>query len=81
MKLPREISGEELAKILTKYGYEITRRTGSHIRLTTQKQGEHHITIPAHKSLKIGTLSNILNDIANHFKIDKSDLVKELFSV
>ena len=79
MRLPREISGEELAKLLKKYGYEITRQTGSHIRLTTTVKGEHHITIPAHKYLKIGTLSSILNDIATHLKMNKGDLVKELF--
>ena len=79
MKLPRVISGVELANLLTKYGYEITRQTGSHIRLTTITKGEHHITIPAHKYLKIGTLSGILNDIAVHFKINKGDLIKELF--
>ena len=79
MKLPREISGAELAKLLKKYGYEITRQTGSHIRLTTTARGEHHITIPANKYLKIGTLSSILSDIAGHFKINKDDLIKELF--
>lgn len=79
MKLPREISGEELAKLLKKYNYQITRQTGSHMRLTTSMQGEHHITIPAHKSLKIGTLSGILNDIATHLKVDKNDLIKKLF--
>ena len=79
MKLPREISGKELVKLLKKYGYQITRQTGSHLRLTTQQQGKHHITIPAHKYLKIGTLSAILSDIANHFKMDKGDLIKELF--
>ena len=79
MKLPREISGVELAKLLKKYGYQITRQTGSHIRLTTTAKGDHHITIPAHKYLKIGTLSSILSDIAVHLKIDKSDLITELF--
>lgn len=79
MKLPRELSGEELARLLKKYGYEITRQTGSHIRLTTIEKGEHHITIPAHKYLKIGTLSSILNDIAAHFKMDKGELTKKLF--
>lgn len=79
MKLPREISGEELAKLLKKYGYEITRQTGSHIRLTTTTKGEHHVTIPAHKYLKVGTLGGILGDIADHFKINKGDLIKELF--
>lgn len=79
MKLPREISGEGLARLLKKYGYETTRQTGSHMRLTTTIQGEHHITIPAHKYLKIGTLSSILSDIAVHLKIEKSSLIKELF--
>lgn len=79
MKLPREISGEDLARLLKKYGYETTRQTGSHMRLTTTLQGEHHITIPAHKYLKIGTLSSILNDIATHLKIEKGSLIKELF--
>lgn len=79
MKLPREISGEELAKLLKKYGYEVTRQTGSHMRLTTTVKGEHHITIPSHKYLKIGTLSSILTDIAVHLKISKGDLIKELF--
>ncbi len=79
MKLPREISGQELAKLLKKYGYEVTRQTGSHIRLTTTTKDEHHVTIPAHKCLKIGTLSGILNDVAINFKIDKGELIKELF--
>ena len=79
MKLPREISGDELAKRLDKYGYRITRQTGSHMRLTTTLQGEHHITIPSHKYLKIGTLSSILGDVAVHLKMDKRDLAEELF--
>lgn len=79
MRIPRELSGQELAKLLRKYGYDVTRQTGSHMRLTSNLRGEHHITIPAHKHLKIGTLSGILSDIAIHFKIDKTDLIKELF--
>lgn len=45
MKLPRDIGGEELAKLLKKYGYQTTRQTGSHLRLTTGIKEEHHITI------------------------------------
>lgn len=48
MKIPRDISGLEFSKHLKSYGYEITRQTGSHIRLTTLLNGEHHITIPSH---------------------------------
>jgi predicted RNA binding protein YcfA (HicA-like mRNA interferase family) len=49
MSFPRDIGGKDLAKSLAKYGYEISRQTGSHMRLTTSLNGEHHITIPAHK--------------------------------
>jgi predicted RNA binding protein YcfA (HicA-like mRNA interferase family) len=79
MRLPRDISGLQLAHLLTKYGYEITRQTGSHIRLTTQQKGEHHITIPAHKELRVGTLSGILTDIADHLGIERSQIIESLF--
>lgn len=80
MKLPRDISSDELSSILRKkYDYQVTRQTGSHIRLTTVLKGEHHITIPKHKTLKIGTLNNILKDIANYLDVDKQNLIRELF--
>ena len=79
MKIPRNISGSELAKALAKYGYYITRQTGSHLQLTTTENGEHHITIPAHNPLKLGIVSAILGDVAIHAKITKDSLIKELF--
>jgi len=79
MKIPRDISGEELASQLKKYEYQITRQTGSHLRLTTVIKGEQHITIPRHKFLKVGTLNSILNDIANYLEINKQELIEELF--
>jgi predicted RNA binding protein YcfA (HicA-like mRNA interferase family) len=79
MKIPRDVSAEDLIKLLKPYGYFVTRQTGSHIRLTTEQGGQHHITIPNHDPIKIGTLSSIITDIANHFKKIKDELVKELF--
>lgn len=79
MKTPRDISGEELAKLLKKYGYQVTRQTGSHMRLITTIKGEHRLTIPRHKSLKIGTLNGILSDVAGYLETDKQSLVSELF--
>lgn len=79
-KLPRDISGRELAKLLNIYKYEIEREKGSHIRLgSTHKQSEHKITIPDHQPIKIGTLNNILNDISDYLKISKQELINELF--
>lgn len=79
MKLPRDISGRELATALERYGYTVTRQTGSHLRLTTQVGGEHHLTIPSHLHLRIGTLNAILIEASQHLKKDKSELVLEIW--
>lgn len=79
MKLPRDLSGSDLVKALAKLSYVVTRQTGSHLRLTTQENGEHHITIPAHDPIKIGTLNAILRDIENHFELDREELLNQLF--
>jgi predicted RNA binding protein YcfA (HicA-like mRNA interferase family) len=78
MKLPRDLSGPQLAQLLRALGYETTRQTGSHLRLTTARQGEHHVTVPNHSPLKIGTLSGILSDVARHFGMSREELLKRL---
>jgi predicted RNA binding protein YcfA (HicA-like mRNA interferase family) len=80
MKVPRDISAEQLIKSLTKLSYQITRQKGSHIRLTTLiNSEEHHITIPNHSPVKIGTLNKILKDIAEHNSLSKEELIEKLF--
>ncbi len=79
MRLPRDLSGEELAVLLGRYGYEVTRQTGSHMRLTTTEGGEHHVTIPRHESLRVGTLNAIVRDIAEHLDIPRQTLLETLF--
>jgi predicted RNA binding protein YcfA (HicA-like mRNA interferase family) len=80
MRLPRHLSGRGLAKALRRLGYQTTRQTGSHIRLTTQQHGEHHVTIPDHKPLRIGTLAAILADVAQHQALTRDELIRLLFS-
>jgi len=79
MKIPRNLSGGDLIKRLKLLGYEVSRQTGSHVRLTTQRNGEHHI-VPNHSSIKIGTLSAILSEVAVHFNKSKDEISGELFS-
>jgi predicted RNA binding protein YcfA (HicA-like mRNA interferase family) len=79
MRLPRDVSGSELAKMLEIYGYRVSRQTGSHLRLTTTVKGEHHITIPQHKDLRVGLLSSILSDISDHLGISREEIVVSLF--
>ncbi len=79
MKLPRDLSGSELVNALARLKYEVSHQKGSHIRLTTQQNGEHHITVPAHDPIKIGTLNAILKDIAAHAGLTRDELVALLF--
>ena len=79
MKLPRDITGRDLARALGRLGYEISHQTGSHIRLTTQRSGEHHVTVPAHDPLRVGTLSAILRDVGEHHHLARQELLGKLF--
>jgi len=79
MRLPRDLSGDDLAKALRFLGYQVTRQTGSHMRLTTREQGEHHITIPRSNPLRIGTLAGVLSDVAAHFEISREEVIRKLF--
>jgi predicted RNA binding protein YcfA (HicA-like mRNA interferase family) len=80
LKLPRDVSGEELIRSLRRFGYEITRQTGSHIRVSSKFKGtEHHVTIPAHRQLKVGTLAEILGDVASYLDLTREQLTQQLF--
>ncbi len=79
MKVPRDLSSNQLIRLLSNFGYEITRQTGSHIRLTTKSNGQHHITIPAHDPLKIGTLNAILRSVSEHLGLTKDEFLEQMF--
>ena len=80
MKLPRDLSGRELASLLAPYGYAVTRQTGSHLHVTSTLKGpEHHVTIPQHKALTVGTLNAILTDVAAYLEMDRAELSGQLF--
>jgi hypothetical protein len=49
------------------------------MRLTIQRNGEHHVTIPDHDYLRVGTLGSILAEVATHFELDRGALAVELF--
>jgi len=78
MKLPRDVDGPQLVKALRALGYEVTRQRGSHIRLTTLLDGEHHEVIPAHSPIKTGTLAGILKGIAAHHRLTVEELLRRI---
>jgi len=80
LRVPRDVDGRKLASLLARFGYQGTRQTGSHIRLTsTAKGGEHHVTVPAHKTLKVGTLASILTEVARYLDVERAQLIRDLF--
>lgn len=79
MRLPRNLSGDDLARSLASLGYQVTRQTGSHMRLTTEQAGQHHLTIPRHDPLRVGTLASILQDVAQHFGWTRDEVEEKLF--
>ena len=79
MKIPRSLSAKELIKLLKIYGYAPVSQKGSHIKVTTQKNGEHHLAIPNHDPLKTGTLNAILRQVAGHLDKTKEAVMEELF--
>jgi predicted RNA binding protein YcfA (HicA-like mRNA interferase family) len=77
MKLPRDLSGEDLIAHLSKHwGYAKVHQVGSHVILQTEEPSHHRVAVPAHKPLKIGTLNAILSSIAAHKNVSKQSILK-----
>ena len=79
MKVPRDVDADDLIHLLERYGYDVIRQTGSHIRLSKKlDEGEHVITVPNHAPIKIGTLQNIAKDVCTVNKLDIHDFYSHL---
>jgi predicted RNA binding protein YcfA (HicA-like mRNA interferase family) len=57
VKLPRDLSGDEVCRALKRLGFEVVRQTGSHRHY--MKAGLHPC-VPMHRELKPKTLQSIL---------------------
>lgn len=79
MRLPRDLSGVQLVHALGKLGYLPTRQTGSHVRLTCQVPAQHHITVPLHSALRVGTLAAVLAAVADAHAMTRDELLQLLF--
>ena len=78
-RLPRDLSGTDLIHALERQGYLVTRSVGSHVRLTHPGPPQRHLTIPRHDALKVGTLSAILDDLGQAWKMDRLQVPQRLF--
>lgn len=81
MRLPRNLSGDDLAGLLRRhYGYQFIRQRGSHMTLTTAiRDTKHSVTIPRHRQVNVGTLSSIVSDVAEHLGLTQDEVRQALF--
>jgi predicted RNA binding protein YcfA (HicA-like mRNA interferase family) len=77
-KLP-QVSGDAVVRLLQSLGYEVVRQRGSHVRLRkVTPLGEHNITVPAHRIVAKGTLSDILSRVSLWNNIPREDLIERM---
>ena len=79
MKLPRDLSGAELANHLCRFWeYAEIHQVGSHMILETQTPVPHRISVPAHNALRIGTLNSIVRSVARHKGVEREVILYRL---
>ena len=62
VKLPRDISGQDVVKALEKVGYYVDHQKGSHIILKNVNRHLPRLSVPAHKAIRVGLLKKLIRD-------------------
>ena len=79
MKIPRDLSGCDLIKVLCRsWGYKQVHQVGSHVILETEEPSHHRLAVPDHRALRVGTLNGILRTVAEHKRVIREDILKTL---
>jgi len=79
MKLPRDLSGEDLIRHLSKHwGYQRVHQVGSHVILQTEQPMPHRVAVPAHAVLRVGALNAILSAVAAHKNVAKEEILRDI---
>lgn len=79
MKVPRDLSGAQLVKVLCRdWGYRQVHQEGSHIILQTETPGHQRLSIPNHNPVRVGTLNAIVRAVAGHKGVDRQAVLASL---
>ena len=55
MRVPRDLSGAQLIKVLCRdWGYRQAHQEGSHVILQTETPGHQRLSVPNHNPLRVG---------------------------
>jgi len=79
MKVPRDLSGAQLIKVLCRdWGYRQWHQEGSHVILQTEMPGHQRLSVPNHNPLRVGTLNSIARAVAAHKGVDRQAVLDSL---
>jgi predicted RNA binding protein YcfA (HicA-like mRNA interferase family) len=79
MKLPRDLSGAELVRVLCReWDYRQVHQEGSHVILDTERPSHQRISVPAHRSLRPGTLDGIVRAVSSHKGVMRGEVLRSL---
>ncbi len=69
----RVLSGKEIVKILSKFGFEVVSQRGSHVKLRRilPNGAKQTLTVPLHDELDKGTLKAIFRQATRYIPEDK----------
>ena len=79
MKIPRDLSGAQLIKVLCRdWGYRVIHQEGSHVILQTEAPLHQRLSVPNHDPLRVGTLNSIVRVVSAHKHVDRQQLLDTL---
>ena len=79
MRLPRDVSGEQLVEVLCRrWQYKKVHQVGSHIILETSEPSHHRVAIPDHHPLRLGTFTAILRAVSAHKGVPRDAIIVDL---
>ena len=79
MKVPRDLSGAQLVKVLCRdWGYCVVHQEGSHIILQTDTPAHQRLSVPNHNPLRVGTLNSIVRAVSAHKDVERQQLLEAL---
>jgi predicted RNA binding protein YcfA (HicA-like mRNA interferase family) len=79
MKIPRDLSGAQLVKVLCRdWNYRVVHQEGSHIILQTDTPASQRLSVPNHNPLRVGTLNGIVRAVSVHKGVGRQELLDAL---
>lgn len=79
MRLPRDLSGRDLIRILCRdWGYRVAHQVGSHVILQTENPVHHRLAVPDHQVLRVGTLNGILRAVSVAKAVGREEILRSI---